>query len=96
MSCLSSSRAERRLFFHLASKISLTLRVSLLIREFAAFPDPRCRPRVGRLIPWDELSTHADRKDLLARLFGAVFSIGAWRAQSFGAQPNQSQLEGQD
>ncbi|MFN3502556.1 MAG: lysophospholipid acyltransferase family protein [Allorhizobium sp.] len=61
--------------FHLASKISLTLRVSLLIREFRRLSGSTIRARVGVMIPWEELSTHADRKDLLARLFGAVFSM---------------------
>ena len=61
--------------FHLASKISLTLRVSLLIREFRRLYGSTIRARVGVMIPWEELSTHADRKDLLARLFGAVFSM---------------------
>lgn len=61
--------------FHLASRISLTLRVSLLIREFRRLSGSTIRARVGVMIPWEELSTHADRKDLLARLFGAVFSM---------------------
>ncbi|MBC2773758.1 lysophospholipid acyltransferase family protein [Rhizobium sp. AQ_MP] len=61
--------------FHLASKISLTLRISLLIREFRRLSGSTIRARVGELIPWAELSSHADRKDLLARLFGAVFSM---------------------
>ncbi|MDQ0421186.1 glycerol acyltransferase [Rhizobium sp. CRIBSB] len=61
--------------FHLASKISLTLRVSLLIREFRRLSGSTIRARVGVMIPWEDLSTHADRKDLLARLFGAVFSM---------------------
>ncbi|MGC4407162.1 glycerol acyltransferase [Rhizobium rosettiformans] len=61
--------------FHLASKISLTLRVSLLIREFRRLSGTTIRARVGVMIPWEELSTHADRKDLLAKLFGAVFSM---------------------
>lgn len=61
--------------FHLASKISLTLRVSLLIREFRRLSGSTIQARVGAVIPWEELATHADRKDLLARLFGAVFSM---------------------
>lgn len=61
--------------FHLASKISLTLRVSLLIREFRRLSGSTIRARVGVMIPWEELSSHGDRKDLLARLFGAVFAM---------------------
>ncbi len=69
--------------FHLASKISLTLRVSLLIREFRRLSGATIRARVGVMIPWEELSTHADRKDLLARLFGAVFSMAPVERRKF-------------
>ncbi|MGQ2968722.1 MAG: lysophospholipid acyltransferase family protein [Allorhizobium sp.] len=69
--------------FHLASKISLTLRVSLLIREFRRLSGSTIRARVGVMIPWEELSTHADRKDLLARLFGAVFSMAPVQRRKF-------------
>lgn len=69
--------------FHLASKISLTLRVSLLIREFRRLSGSTIRARVGVMIPWEELSTHADRKDLLARLFGAVFSMAPVERSKF-------------
>lgn len=69
--------------FHLASKISLTLRVSLLIREFRRLSGSTISARVGVMIPWEELSTHADRKGLLARLFGAVFSMAPVERRRF-------------
>jgi putative hemolysin len=69
--------------FHLVSKISLTLRISLLIREFRRLSGSTINARVGLLIPWEELSTHADRKDLLARLFGAVFSMAPTNVRKF-------------
>lgn len=69
--------------FHLASKISLTLRVSLLIREFRRLSGSTIRARVGLMIPWEELSTHGDRKDLLARLFGAVFAMAPAESRKF-------------
>ncbi len=69
--------------FHLASKISLTLRVSLLIREFRRLSGSTIQARVGRMIPWEELSSHADRKDLLARLFGAVFNMAPAERRKF-------------
>ncbi|MFN3721144.1 MAG: lysophospholipid acyltransferase family protein [Rhizobium rhizophilum] len=69
--------------FHLASKISLTLRVSLLIREFRRLSGSTIRARVGVMIPWEELSSHADRKDLLARLFGAVFDMAPAARRKF-------------
>jgi len=69
--------------FHLASKVSLTLRVSLLIREFRRLSGSTISARVGHMIPWEELSTHADRRDLLARLFGAVFSMAPMQRRKF-------------
>lgn len=69
--------------FHLASKISLTLRVSLLIREFRRLSGSTIRARVGETMPWEDLSSHADRKDLLARLFGAVFSMAPAESRKF-------------
>jgi len=69
--------------FHLASKISLTLRVSLLIREFRRLSGSTIRARVGEMISWTDLSSHADRKDLLARLFGAVFSMAPAERRRF-------------
>jgi putative hemolysin len=69
--------------FHLASKISLTLRVSLLIREFRRLSGSTIQARVGRMIPWEELSSHADRKDLLACLFGAVFNMAPAERRKF-------------
>jgi putative hemolysin len=69
--------------FHLASKISLTLRVSLLIREFRRLSGTAISARVGPMMAWEELSTLADRKDLLARLFGAVFSMAPVERRRF-------------
>jgi putative hemolysin len=69
--------------FHLASKISLTLRVSLLIREFRRLSGSAISARVGPMMSWEELSPLVDRKDLLARLFGAVFSMAPVERRRF-------------
>nr|WP_245223945.1 lysophospholipid acyltransferase family protein [Rhizobium halophytocola] len=61
--------------FHLASRISMTLRVSLLIREFARLSGSTIAASVGRLMPADELAAIPDRKLLLAKLYDAVFSM---------------------
>lgn len=61
--------------FHIASKLSLTLRISLLIREFRRLAGSTITARAGSVISWSELSLIADRKDLLATLFQAVFSM---------------------
>lgn len=65
--------------FHLASKISMTLRVSLLIREFRRLSGSTISSRIGETIHWDELSQIPDRKDMLARLYNSVFSMAPHR-----------------
>ena len=67
--------------FHLASRISMTLRVSLLIREFRRLSGSTIKARVGEVMTWQELSAVADRKDLLSRLYDAVFSMAPTSAR---------------
>ncbi|MDK1492157.1 lysophospholipid acyltransferase family protein [Sinorhizobium sp. 7-81] len=67
--------------FHLASKVSLTLRISLLIREFRRLSGTTIAARIGRVLAWEELRAHGDRKDLLARIYDAVFSMAPPRRQ---------------
>ncbi|WP_370320664.1 lysophospholipid acyltransferase family protein [Oricola sp.] len=61
--------------FHLVSQFSLTLRTSLLIREFQRLYGRQIRAWVGRTMPWDDLSKIADRKVLLETVQMAVFSL---------------------
>lgn len=61
--------------FHIASKISLTLRISLLIREFRKLSGSIINSTVGGMIYWDELSRMAGRQDILTYLHRAVFSM---------------------
>ena len=61
--------------FHLASKVSLTLRISLLIREFRRLSGTTISSRIGQLIAWEELSAIADRKDILTRIYDGVFCM---------------------
>ncbi|MNI29970.1 hypothetical protein D3C73_837990 [compost metagenome] len=61
--------------FHIASKLSLTLRLSLLIREFKRLSGSSIRARVGAMMTWEELSSIKERKDLLTVLHDAVFSM---------------------
>lgn len=62
-------------FFHLASKISLTLRLSLLIREFRRLSGTTIAARIGGVLTPEDLCACGDRKDLLARIYEAVFSM---------------------
>ena len=51
----------------------------LLIREFRRLSGTTICSRVGPAISWDELKTYADRKDLLTRIYDAVFSMAPRR-----------------
>ena len=53
----------------------MTLRLSLLIREFRRLSGTTLTAHIGKVISWEELSSGNDRKDLLARLYDAVFSM---------------------
>jgi putative hemolysin len=70
--------------FHLASKVSMTLRISLLIREFRRLSGTTISTRIGKLIAWEELGVIADRKDILTRIYDAVFSMAPPRRRFFG------------
>jgi putative hemolysin len=56
-------------------KASLTLRTSLLIREFARLSGKSIDVRVGEVLNWDELEPLRDRKVLLERLYRGVFDL---------------------
>jgi putative hemolysin len=61
--------------FQIASKISLTLRLSLLIREFKKLNGKTIEARIGKVLPWSELAGFENRKDLLHCLHNAVFTL---------------------
>ncbi len=61
--------------FHIASRISMTLRLSLLIREFKRLSGTKITARVGSVLGWDDMAGIPDRKDLLVKLYGAVFAM---------------------
>ncbi|MEB2843505.1 glycerol acyltransferase [Rhizobiales bacterium RZME27] len=61
--------------FHFASKISLVLRLSLLIREFKRLSGTTIRARIGSVIAYEEMAATTDRKLLLAKLYDAVFAM---------------------
>lgn len=68
-------RGQNGRLFHLASRVSLTLRLSLLIREFKRLSGTAIHARIGPLLSWEDLSSTPDRKDLLAQLHHAVFAM---------------------
>ncbi|MCM2474850.1 glycerol acyltransferase [Rhizobium sp. CG5] len=65
--------------FHIASKLSMTLRISLLIREFRRLSGSTITARIGSVITWDEMSKQSDRKLLLATLYDRVFCMAPVR-----------------
>ncbi|RVC62841.1 glycerol acyltransferase, partial [Mesorhizobium sp. M2A.F.Ca.ET.046.02.1.1] len=56
-------------------KASLTLRTSLLIREFARLSGKAIEVRIGDVLRWSDLEPLRDRKALLDRLYRAVFDL---------------------
>lgn len=59
----------------IVGKVSLTLRLSLLVREFARLSGKTIDVRIGQMLSWDELEPLRDRKALLDRLKSAVFKL---------------------
>lgn len=56
-------------------KVSLTLRLSLLVREFARLSGKTIDVRVGPALAWHDLEQVRDRKALLERMKRAVFEL---------------------
>lgn len=61
--------------FHLASRLSLTLRLSLLVREFRRIVGSAIEVRVGAMIPYEDLATLADQKAMIEDLQRRVLSL---------------------
>ncbi len=60
--------------FHLASRVSMTLRISLLVGEFRKLGGSSIVARVGPVLAAEQLAAISDRRALLVELYGAVFS----------------------
>jgi putative hemolysin len=59
----------------MVGQVSLTLRTSLLIREFIRLSGKSISVRIGKVIPWSEIEPLRDRKDLISYLYKAVFAL---------------------
>ncbi len=68
--------------FHLASRLSPTARISLLIREFARLSGKAIDVRIGEPLSWTALGAIEDRKDLLQALYRAVFDLATGAQQT--------------
>ena len=61
--------------FHVVSRVSLTLRLSLMIREFRRMAGGRLVAHVGEVIPAAELATYKDRLRLMSMLYERVHAM---------------------
>lgn len=61
--------------FHLASHVSMTLRLSLLVSEFRRFAGSKVSVRVGDAIPYEEIAHIVDRRALTDELFARVHAL---------------------
>ncbi len=59
----------------IVGKVSLALRLSLLVREFARLSGRTIGVRIGETMSWDQLQAVRDRKALLAVIQEAVFRL---------------------
>ena len=61
--------------FHLASRVSMTMRTSLLIREFRRLAGKTITAHIGPLITAATLGEYRDRRQMTDYLYDAVFSM---------------------
>ena len=64
--------------FHFVSRFSMTLRLSLLVREFRKFTNSTVPVRIGDIIPYEALSQLTDRKALMDYLYHQVHALASW------------------
>lgn len=68
--------------FHLASRVSMTLRLSLLIREFRRRVGTKLVAHVGDVVPFEQLEHGKDRKALMGELYERVHALAPEGEQS--------------
>lgn len=78
----------------IVGQVSLTLRTSLLIREFIRLSGKSINARIGKVIPWAEIEPLRDRKELIAYLHRAVFSLAPLRQNRRRAIRRMSRHQG--
>lgn len=61
--------------FHLVSRYSLTLRLSLIIAEFRRMVGSTMTVRVGPVIPFERMHAGTDRHAMMERLFAQVHAL---------------------
>ncbi len=63
---------QNSVLFHVVSRLSLTLRLSLLVSEFRHFPNHTMTVHVGEITPFSALKNQSDRKALIDELYVMV------------------------
>jgi putative hemolysin len=61
--------------FHLATRVSMTLRLSMLIREFRRSVGRRLVARIGDVVPFEALENGGDRRALTDELYELVHRL---------------------
>jgi putative hemolysin len=79
-------QAQNGPLFHLVSRYSLTLRLSLLVSEFRRFVGATIRVHVGALVPFAALACGADRSALTDELYALVHRLAPEAAACGPAQ----------
>jgi len=72
--------------------VSLTIRTSLLIREFAKLSGKTIEVRVGDLIPWSAMESLRDRKELLAFVQQKVLELAPPRKRHEPVRENTAPI----
>jgi putative hemolysin len=78
--------------FHLVSRFSITLRLSLLVREFTRLSGRTIHARVGGVISWDQIAHLKDRQALIDHLHDAVIGLGEVQPSSSVTRTSTSWL----
>ncbi len=73
--------------FHVASRVSMTLRLSMLIREFRRSVGQRLIARVGDVVPFASLRHGSDRKALIGELHALVQALAPERPEPGSQRP---------
>jgi putative hemolysin len=74
--------------FHIVSQFSLTLRLSLLVREFTRLSGSTIAFHTGKLMRPDELASLTDRKALIKHLHAAVWELDPARKSTVKCHNN--------
>lgn len=71
---------QNSMMFHLASRLSLTLRLSLLVSEFRNMPGSTFNVHVGEVTPFADVANNGNRMELTRELYFMVHRLDPARA----------------